>query len=94
VPAPREKRRKPPSLSNKYYLLQEHEIEHDVKLIQDSLSSIASSSTTTTPIAETRDTVNYSSILKPGRLNLQLHFDSMYSLFGIRSYLGGRLLRI
>jgi len=66
VPAPQEKRRKPPPVSNIYYLLQEHEIEHDVKLIQESLATLASTSTTTTPTVKTRDTVNSSSIRKPG----------------------------
>ncbi|XP_060865957.1 sin3 histone deacetylase corepressor complex component SDS3-like [Metopolophium dirhodum] len=68
VPAPQEKRRKPPPVSNIYYLLQDHEIEQDVKLIQDSLASLASTSTTTTPTVKTRDTVNSSSIRKPGCL--------------------------
>ncbi|XP_060834090.1 sin3 histone deacetylase corepressor complex component SDS3 [Rhopalosiphum padi] len=68
VPAPQEKRRKPPPVSNIYYLLQDHEIEHDVKLIQESLASIPSTSTTTTPTVKTRDTVNSSSIRKPGFL--------------------------
>ena len=78
VPATREKRHKrPPPLSNKYFLLQKDEIERDVKLIQDSLSSLPYTSTTTTPTVNTCDTVNYSTIWKPGLLNLQLHFDSM-----------------
>ncbi|XP_015367243.1 PREDICTED: sin3 histone deacetylase corepressor complex component SDS3 isoform X3 [Diuraphis noxia] len=46
----------------------EHEIEHDVKLIQESLASLASTSITTTPTIKTRDTVNSSSIRKPGCL--------------------------
>lgn len=65
VPAPQEKRRKPPPVSNIYYMLQDHEIEHDVKLIQESLASIPSTSTTT-PTVKTRDTINSSSIRKPG----------------------------
>lgn len=71
VPAPQEKRRKPPPVSNIYYLLQDHEIEQDVKLIQESLTSLASTSTAT-PIVKTRDTVNSSSIRKPGWSYLQL----------------------
>ncbi|XP_060867218.1 sin3 histone deacetylase corepressor complex component SDS3-like [Metopolophium dirhodum] len=67
-PTPRGKLRKPPPVSDKYFLLQEHEIEQDVKLIQDSLASIASTSTTITPTVKTRDTVNYSSIWRPGCL--------------------------
>lgn len=63
VPAPQEKRRKPPPVSNIYYLLQEHEIEQDVKFIQESL---AASTSATTPTVKTRDTVNSSSIKKPG----------------------------
>ncbi|KAL4099088.1 hypothetical protein QTP88_023576 [Uroleucon formosanum] len=65
VPAPQEKRRKPPPVSNIYYLLQEHEIEQDVKFIQESL---AASTSATTPTVKTRDTVNSSSIKKPGCL--------------------------
>jgi len=68
VPAPQEKRRKPPPVSNIYYMLQDHEIEHDVKLIQESLASIPSTSTTTTPTVKTRDTINSSSIRKPGNI--------------------------
>lgn len=66
VPAPQEKRRKPPPVSNIYYLLHEHEIEQDVKAIQESLASIPSTSTTATPTVKTRETVNSSSIRKPG----------------------------
>jgi len=66
VPTSREKRRKPHPVSDKYFLLQKHEIEQDVKLIQDSLASLASTSTTITPTVKTRDTVNYSSIWRPG----------------------------
>lgn len=76
VPAPQEKRRKPPPVSNIYYLLQEHEIENDVKLIQESLVSLASTSVTT-PIVKTRDTINSSSIRKPGWSYLLLHLNSI-----------------
>lgn len=70
VPAPQEKRRKPPPVSNIYYLLQEHEVEQDVKAIQECLASLPSTSTvavtTTTTTVKTRETVNSSSIKKPG----------------------------
>lgn len=70
IPAPQEKRRKPPPVSNIYYQLQEHEIEQDVKIIQESLASIASTSTTATTTVKTRDTVNSSSsVRKPGKSN-------------------------
>lgn len=70
VPAPQEKRRKPPPVSNIYYLLHEHEIEQDVKAIQECMASTASTSTTATTTVKTRDTVNSSSIRKPGWLQL------------------------
>lgn len=69
VPAPQEKRRKPPPISNISYMLQEHEIEHDVKAIQEALASLPSTSATSTATVKTRETVNSSSIRKPG-LNL------------------------
>ncbi|XP_003240608.1 sin3 histone deacetylase corepressor complex component SDS3-like [Acyrthosiphon pisum] len=66
VPATREKRHKRPSpLSNKYFLLQKDEIERDVKLIQDSLSSLPYTSTTTTPPVNTCYSVNSFIIWKP-----------------------------
>lgn len=68
IPAPQEKRRKPPPISNICYLLHEHEIEQDVKAIQESLASIPSTSTTATTTVKTRETVNSSSVRKPGWL--------------------------
>lgn len=76
VPAPQEKRRKPPPVSNIYYLLHEHEIEQDVKAIQESLVSIPSTSTTATTTVKTRETVNSSSIRKPGCSIYDKHFFS------------------
>lgn len=67
VPAPQEKRRKPPPVSHIYYLLQDHEIEQDVKAIQEAIASIPSTSTSATTTVKTRDTVNSSSVRKPGQ---------------------------
>ncbi|XP_050442843.1 sin3 histone deacetylase corepressor complex component SDS3 [Adelges cooleyi] len=67
VPAPQEKRRKPPPVSSIDYMLDENEIDHDVKAIQEALASISSASTTTTTV-KPRDTVNSSSVRKPGFL--------------------------
>lgn len=72
APAPQEKRRKPPPVSNIYYQLQEHEIDLDVKTIHESLASIPSTSTTATTTVKTRETVNSTSIRKPGYLCLPL----------------------
>jgi len=66
IPAPQEKRRKPPPVSNIYYLLHDHEIDHDIKAIQESIASNPCTPTTATTTVKTRDTVNSSSIRKPG----------------------------
>lgn len=66
VPAPQEKRRKPPPVSNIYHSLHDQEIEQDVKAIQECLASLPSASTTTTTV-KTRETANSTSIRKPGR---------------------------
>lgn len=68
VPTPQEKRRKPPPVSNICYLLSDHDIEHDIKIIQESLASIPPTvSIPVTTTVKTRDTVNSSSIRKPGQ---------------------------
>lgn len=77
VPAPQEKRRKPPPVSGIYYLLQEHEMDQDVKAIQECLAAIVSTSTTTatttTTTTKTRETVNSSSVRKPGKMYIYLY---------------------
>lgn len=67
VPAPQEKRRKPPPVSQISYMLQDHEIEQDLKAIQEAIASMPSTSTTATTTVKTRDTVNSSSVRKPGQ---------------------------
>lgn len=69
VPAIQERRRNLPSVSNINYLLQELEIEQDIKAIQESLASIPTTSTSAPPAVKNRGTVNYSSIRKPGMLH-------------------------
>lgn len=69
VPALQEKRRNVPSVPNVNYLLNEHDIEQDVKTIQESLVSIPSTSTSGTQTVKTRNTINSSSIRKPSILN-------------------------
>ncbi|VVC37151.1 Hypothetical protein CINCED_3A006089 [Cinara cedri] len=69
VPTPQEKRRKPPPVSNICYMLNENEIEQDLKIIQDSYNSIPLNvPTPATSTAKTRDTVNSATIRKPGFL--------------------------
>lgn len=48
-------------------MLHEHEIEQDVKAVQEALTSIPSTCTTPTPSVKSRDTLNSTPNRKPGR---------------------------
>lgn len=67
VPSPQEKRRKPPLVSSICYLLTDQEIEHDLRIIQESMVSLPPvvPIPATTATVKTRD-LNSSSIKKPG----------------------------
>lgn len=73
-PVLQEKRRNPPPVSNINYLLNEHEIEQDIKDIQESLASIPSTSASATSIVKTCDILNSSSIKKPSILYFMQHY--------------------
>lgn len=64
--APQEKRRKPPPVSIINYMLREHEIEQDIKVIKESMASLPTTSTAASFCLKLRDTVDSSSIQKPG----------------------------
>lgn len=66
LPVPHEKRRKPPSVLNIRYMLQDHEIEQDIRDIQAHIASKPYTSSTAAITVKTHDTVNSSSIIKPG----------------------------
>lgn len=70
VQTPQEKRRKPQLVSTICYMLSDQEIEHDVKIIQESLVSLPTAVPTPaiTTIVKARDiVVNSSPIRKPGQ---------------------------
>lgn len=60
-----EKRCKQSSVTNICYMLQEHEIESDIKVIQEALASLPITSTSATLSVKPNGTFNFTSTHKP-----------------------------